>query len=324
MISLLEQVLHGHRLKEEEARLLMNAEYTPLDELVETAKMITRNYYGNNLELCAIRAARVGRCSGDCAYCSQSTYNKSDVTFSQVQDMNVDELVEQVLELQKCGVSRYSLVTSGELLSDSEFEQIIAIYKRLHRETNMNLCASLGSLNKERAQRLVEVGVIRYHHNIETARSFFPSICSTHSYEDKLSTIRIAKEVGLEVCCGGIISMGETAEQRVEMACALRELDIDCVPINILNPIKGTRLETQQLLSVNDILRTIAVFRLILPHKTLRFAGGRQNAMKEEEYAGYEAGINALMVGNFLTTDGKDMNYEIEKLVGLGYSIESI
>ncbi len=318
MMPILEQVINGHILEGDEARLLL-PDSVPLTELIHAARAVTRKNYGNTLEMCAIRAAKVGRCSGDCAYCSQSAYHKCDIQETDLKDIVPDEIVANALRLQEVGVSRYSLVTSGEQLSESEFEHILKIYQRLHSETGLKLCASLGSLSEERAKRLVEAGVTRYHHNIETARSFFSAICTTHSYDDKLNTILIARKAGLEICCGGILSMGETLEQRMEMAFALRDLDVDCIPINILNPIAGTRLEKQQLLSADEILRTIAIFRLILPNKTLRFAGGRQNAMGNEEYKGYEAGINALMVGNFLTTDGKDVESEIENLAKLGY-----
>jgi adenosylmethionine-8-amino-7-oxononanoate aminotransferase len=164
-------------------------------------------------------------------------------------------------------------------------------------------------------------GITRYHCNIETAPSYFASICTTHSIEDKLNTIRTARAVDMEICCGGIISLGETAAQRLEMAFTLRELDVDSVPLNILNPIPGTPLEKQPMLPVEEIIRTIAVFRLILPDKALRFAGGRQKAMGEAEYAGYEAGMNALLAGDFLTTFGKSVSSERDKLAEFGYLI---
>jgi len=315
-------VLDGYIPTEEEVLMLMNPAYISLDELVHVAKLITKRHHGEVLDMCTIRAAKVGRCSANCAFCSQSSYHKCDIQEIGANDIEPDEIVAHALEFQEIGVTRFSLVTSGEQLNDSEFEHILHIYQRLHSETSLMLCASLGSLNEERARRLNESGVTRYHHNIETARSYFSQICSTHSYDDKLLTINIARAVGMEICCGGIISMGETSAQRIEMAFALRELDVDCVPINILNPIEGTRLEKQPLISVNEILRTIALFRLILPNKTLCFAGGRQNAMGDKEYAGYDAGINALMVGNFLTTNGKDLKIEIENLSALGYAIQ--
>lgn len=321
MISLLDQILEGKEITEAEAYLLSDVNYAPLSEFLCASNKLTQYYHKNKVEMCAIYPAKVGCCSNDCAFCSQSSYHKCDIIESQVTDIDSDRLVSQALTLQNNGASRLSLVTSGEQLRNDEFAQILDVYKRLHKETSLMLCASLGALTRERAERLVEVGITRYHHNIETAPSFFSSICTTHSYKDKLNTLHIARDAGLEICCGGIISMGETMKQRIEMALALRDLDVDCIPLNILNPIKGTRLEKQPLLTTDEILKTIALFRLIMPKKTLRFAGGRQNAMGDEEYKSYEAGINALMVGNFLTTTGNELQNELEKLASLNLSI---
>jgi len=271
--------------------------------------------------MCAIHAASLGRCGGDCAFCAQSARHDCAVQYKSVEDNDPDAIIARAQELRALGVLRFGLITSGECLGDAEFEHILNIFRRMRAETNLRLCASLGRLSAERARRLAECGVTRYHHNIETAQSFFPNICSTHSYEDRLQTIRAARGAGMEICCGGIISMGESPEQRIEMAYAIRELRADSVPINILNPIAGTRLEAQPILGVEEILRAIALFRLILPEATLSFAGGRQNALKEHEYRGYAAGINALMVGDFLTTEGRALRQEIENLAAHGYSV---
>ena len=319
--QILDGALDGNGITAEEANILINPELTALDELLESANLLTRRIFSNVISMCAIRPAKVGLCSGDCAYCSQSVYHKCDVT-----PVNVDALDEKVMihntkELWQSGVRRYSLVTSGERLTDHEFDRILHIFQRLSKETKMGLCASLGSLTIDRAIKLKEVGVSRYHHNIETSPSYFPLICSTHSYDDKKATIDIARKAGMEICCGGIIAMGETTAQRVEMAFTLKELDVDCIPINILNPIPGTRLEHQKPLSVNEILRTIAVFRLIMPDKVLKFAGGREKALGADEYRGYHAGINSMLVGNYLTTNGKDFRQEINHLMAAGFSV---
>ncbi len=232
--------------------------------------------------------------------------------------MSEREIVQNAKKLFDAGVRRYSLVTSGERLTDTEFERILHIYRALSAETQIGLCASLGSLTPERAGALKHVGVTRYHHNIETCRGFFPEICSTHSYDDKLLTIAVAREHGMEICCGGILAMGESPAQRVEMAFELKALDIDCVPINILNPIPGTRLSNQPPLPVDEILRAIAVFRLVLPDKALRFAGGRERALGERESLGFRAGINALLAGNYLTTNGKPLDREMRNLKAAG------
>lgn len=319
--QILRKALAGEGLAIEEANLLIRPESIQLDELLQAAQLVTRRYFSNQVEMCAIYPARVGHCSGDCAFCAQSVHHDCNLQTIEVSKLIENEIICNARELQKLGVARYSLVTSGERLTDEEFDCILRIFQRLKRETELSLCASLGTLTKDRANRLKEVGVSRYHHNLETSRSFFSQICSTHTYEDKLKTLQIARQSGLEICSGGIISMGETPEQRVEMAYELKNQDVDCIPINILNPIPGTRLANQSLLSIDEILRAIAVFRLILPDKPLRFAGGRENALGAEEYRGYIAGINALIVGNYLTTSGKAIEEEIGKLETAGHTI---
>jgi biotin synthase len=319
--QLLDKVLKGNDLIIEEANMLISPDLTDLTELIQVSNTITHRYFNKKIEMCAIYPAKIGRCSGDCAFCAQSAYHKSNVMPVSVHELNDNEIIANANELRRLGVNRYSLVTSGEHLTDEEFDRILRVFQRLHDETEIGLCASLGSLTLERATRLRDVGVSRYHHNIETSRNFFPRICSTHTYDDKIVTLNIARQSGLEICCGGIISMGETPEQRVEMAFALKELDVDCVPINILNPIPGTRLENQQPLSVEEILRTIAVFRFILTDKSLRFAGGREKALGQNEYLGYTAGINALIVGNYLTTPGKSFKQENSNLEMAGLEL---
>lgn len=318
---IINKALQQHDITIDEANILINSGDDCFDELIQAANTLTRRYFGNKISMCAIYAAKTGPCSGDCAFCAQSAHHNCDVASVEISALNENEILENAKELWQSGVNRYSLVTSGENLTDAEFDRILSIFQRLNRETEINLCASLGSLTLDRAARLKSVGVSRYHHNIETSRSYFPQICSTHSYKDKINTIDIARQTGMEICCGGIIAMGETPAQRVEMAFALKELNMDCVPINILNPIQGTRLECQKPLNVDEILRTIAVFRLILPDKVLKFAGGREKALGDMEYSGYVAGINSLIVGNYLTTPGKSVNQEIQNLEVAGYEV---
>ena len=319
---ILEKALHGKGITFEEAIILISPEFTDLDKLIETANQLTLSVFGNEITMCAIYPAKVGLCSGDCAFCSQSAHHNCDVSPVNVNDLDDDEIVSNAKKLWKSNVSRYSLVTSGEYLTDMEFDHICRIFSKLSKETKIGLCASLGSLTADRANKLKNAGVSRYHHNIETSSSYFPQICSTHDYNDKIKTIGIARRAGMEICSGGIIAMGETAEQRVEMAFALKDIDVDCIPINILNPIAGTRLENQQPLSVDEILRTISVFRLILPSKVLRFAGGREKALGSEEYRGYTAGINSMLAGNYLTTSGKAFEEEMFNLEIAGYVVK--
>ena len=316
--------MQGKGIAVDEANMLMNPVLTDLEDLIETSNKVTRLIFDNEISMCAIYPAKVGLCSGDCAFCSQSVHHKCDITPISVDVLDENEIITNAKELFRLGVQRYSLVTSGERLTDVEFDCILRIFNRLSKETDINLCASLGSLTQTRAVKLKEAGVSHYHHNIETSRSYFPQICSAHSYDDRIETISIARQAGMEICCGGIIAMGETPEQRVEMAFALKEIDAVCVPINILDPIPGTRLENQVPLHADEILRTISVFRLILPNKILKFAGGREKALGINEYKGYTAGINSMIVGNYLTTNGKDIGQEINNLNAVGYVLASL
>jgi len=312
----------GNGIAPEEALVLTDEKQTPLDGLVAAANAVPRRVFGNTVSMCAIYPAKIGLCSGDCAFCAQSSHHRCGVVPVNPAALDEDGIVANARELHRAGVGHYGLVTSGESLSDAEFSHILGILARLRRETGMTVCASLGTLTPGRADELKNAGVSRYHHSLETARGYFPQICSTHSYDGKLETIAIARLAGMEICCGGIIGMGETPAQRVEFAFALKALDADCVPLNILRPIPGTRLENQPPLPVDEILRTIAVFRLILPNKTLKFAGGREDALGDEEYKGYAAGINAMLAGNYLTTPGKNLDEELRRLEAAGYSAE--
>lgn len=308
-------------LSADEAYALLDQDI-PLQDLLTAAQAVTEKYHGNHVGMCSIYALRVGRCGNDCAFCAQSSYHTTSIDPLGIDQVDVNDLLFRVEAAEEYGVGWFSLVTSGEKLSAREFDSMISVVECVRSSSSINLCASIGQLDKGRALELKRAGISRYHHNIETSPSYFPQICSTHSYTDKLHTISVARQVGLEVCCGGIISMGESGRDRVEMALAIRELDVVSVPLNILNPIQGTRLAHQHLLDVDEILRTFAIFRLLLPDKSIRFAGGRENAMGDREIEGYSAGINALIAGNFLTTTGKGIIQELEMLAMLGREID--
>jgi biotin synthase len=214
--------------------------------------------------------------------------------------------------MTNAGVERFSLVTSGGKLSKREFLQIIDIVRALREEIpSLAICASLGSLDEERAYALREAGVTTYHHNIETSEKFYPSICTTHTFSSRLETIRIAQEAGLKVCSGGILGMGESLDDRVDMMFTLRELDVSSVPINILNPIPGTPLEKQPPLPKNEIMKTLAVFRLVFPDGELRLCGGRERALGTLQKRALETAINWLMVGHYLTTKGNPLEDDL-------------
>lgn len=284
-------------------------------ELLESAKKIHKV---KNINLCSIINAKSGKCGENCKYCAQSSYYNTEISEYSLLDKNI--ILKQALENEKQGAHRFAIVTSGGSLSNNDFDRIIDAIKLLKRETKLEICVSLGKLSVERCIKLKEAGILMYHHNIETCKEFYPIICSTHSYEDRIETILNLKKVGIEICCGGIIGMGESEEQRVKMAYELKLLGIKSIPINILNPIKGTPLEKIKRISISEILRTIALFRIINPEASIRYAAGRIS-MGEKQWEGFLYGIDSMMVGNYLTINGNDISSDVEKLNSLGYEV---
>ena len=270
-----------------------------LSELCEGADRIRAYFVGDKVDLCSIINGRSGRCPEDCKYCAQSAHNHTDC---EVYDFLPEEKILEACRMNESeGVDRFSIVTSGRALTGEEFEKAIHAYETMHRECKIDLCASMGFLNEEQLHRLHEAGVSSYHHNIETSRRNFPNICTTHTYDQKIETLKKVKAEGMCACSGGIIGMGETWEDRLDMAISLAELGIDSIPINALMPIKGTPLEDLPQLTEEDILRTIAFFRYINPDANIRLAAGRALLTNDGEIA-FQSGASATITGNMLTT----------------------
>ena len=280
--------------------------------IINLANNIKQHYFKNTIELCSIYPAKVGLCSQDCKFCSQSIHHSCSIEIKNL--AMLDEVIEYLENIVSFPVKRFSLVTSGERLNDLEFEKILEIYSYISKNYNILLCASLGFLTQERAKKLLKAGVVKYHNNLETSSTYFKNICSTHTQQQKKETLKIAKEIGLQICSGGIISMGEDMIERIKLAFELRELDVDSVPINILNPIKGTPFEDMKIIDANEIFITLALFRVILPKKIILLAGGKENALGDMEIMAYKCGINGCMVGNYLTTKGMGIREKIEML----------
>lgn len=314
-----EKVLAGQDISMEEAQQLGNLAGADLYQLFAAASRIRDFRAGKKVDLCSIINAKSGQCSENCKYCAQSAHHETGV---EVYDLLDEEaILERALKMEAEGAQRFSLVTSGRGISEGDFVKSLAIYKRLAQETKLKLCASFGIITEDMARRLGEVGVGMYHHNLETSESYFPHICTTHSYQDRIDTVKACQAADLEVCSGGIISMGETMGQRLEMAFTLRDLGVQSVPINILNPIEGTALENQVVLPPLEILQTIAIYRFILPEAMLRFAGGRENALRNMQAMGYLAGINATLVGSYLTTSGRTVAEDIQMILDMGLEV---
>lgn len=310
-----QRALQGIPATVEEA-LLLNDNYT-LDELCDAANEVREAREGNVIDTCSIINARSGRCSEDCKWCAQSIHFK---TGCEEYDILPDA---QVLKAAKAnddyGVKRFSLVTSGRRVTPEQIDRFCDIFRKVASETSLYLCASMGLLTKAELQKLKDAGVKRYHCNLETSSSFFPTLCTTHSHEDKLRTIRAAREVGMDICSGGIIGMGETMRHRLELATEAREAGATSIPINVLSPIKGTPLENQPLISEEEIARTVALMRFVAPDCTLRFAGGRARMSQKMTERILRGGMNGAMIGDLLTTIGNNVAEDYRLFAEVGF-----
>lgn len=310
------KIYEGESISVKEAMQLYNVENEEV--LFEAADRIRKKYCGNHADLCSIMNAKSGRCSENCKYCAQSAHYSTGI--KEYDLVSKEEALKMSKENASLGIHRFSLVTSGRGLSGKDFDNVVDIYQHINDNVDIELCASHGIVDYEQLMRLKKAGIQRYHHNLETSRRFYYNICTTHTYQDRIDTIENVKKAGLEVCSGGIIGMGETREDRVNMALELRELGVKCVPVNILNPIPGTPLEEAESLSESEILRTIAVFRFILPDADIRFAGGRIK-LSDCGRKGFNSGANAALVGNLLTTVGHSVEEDKKMIIELGYDI---
>ena len=317
IIKLAKEIISGRRLKRGEDMSFFISE--DLEKLCEAADLIRREICGDHIDLCSIINGRSGRCSENCRFCAQSAHHSTGIDEYPFLDENI--IVNECRHNSERGVHRFSIVTAGRTLSDSDFEKAVSAYKRMKNEFSIDLCASHGLLTDEQFRRLHEAGVTTYHANIETSRRNFPNICTTHTYDDKITCIKRAQAAGLKVCSGGIIGMGETWNDRIDMAVSLSELGIRSVPINALTPIKGTPLENLEHISENDVLRTVAIFRFILPEAYIRLAAGR-SIMKDCGAKAFLSGANATITGDMLTTSGNNINDDKNMLVKMGFDIQ--
>ncbi len=296
--DLADKIIDGYEITKEEALELYDA---PLDELRESASKITSHFFKEAIELCCISNGKCGKCSENCKFCSQSRYYNTEIQQSVLK--SVDEFFKEAQANDRRGVHRFSIVTAGVRLSKAELKTIAQAYKKISSELKISCCGSLGLLDYDDFVMLKESGLKRYHNNLETSPNFFKEICTTHTMKQKEDTIALAKKAGLEICSGCILGMGESVEDRVDIALELRKLQVDSTPINILNPIKGTPLENRPTVHPDEVRRTIALFRHVLPKTVLRLAGGRLIIQKYFTDL-YKYGINAEITGDMLTTAG--------------------
>lgn len=308
-------VLAGGQLDRQAALALAAA---PFEQLCRAADEIRQFFCGNQFDLCTIINGKSGHCSEDCKYCAQSSWYQSKAENYAL--LPAERFLEQAVCHEQKGVPRFAIVTSGRSLSQEEINQVCANISLIKQETNISLCASFGLLNEQQFRQLKEHGISRIHNNLETSSRYFPQVCTTHSYADKVQTIQAAQRAGLTVCSGGIVGLGETMEDRVDLALALRELGMKSIPLNLLNPIPGTPFAQNEPLTQEDLRRIVAVFRFLLPDAFIRLAGGR-GLLADLGRSCFQSGANAAISGNMLTTGGITIQRDLAMLQELNYEV---
>lgn len=309
------KILEGKMITKQEAIELYEQ---PLQELCQKANEIRKQFCSNRFDICTIINGKSGRCSENCRFCAQSAYSHTNA--AEYPLLPAEEIVAQAKVNDKQGVLRYSIVTSGKRLSDQEVDKMCEAVQNIKEKTGISVCISFGLLKEEQYRKLKAAGVTRVHNNLETSRKNFPNICTTHTFEDKVNAIRAAQAAGLSVCSGGIMGLGETPEDRINMALTLRELGIKSVPVNMLNPIPGTPLGQNKKLTAEDMCRIVAVYRFILPDASIRLAGGR-GLLPDKGRSCFLSGANAAISGDMLTTAGITVETDMKLLKELGYEV---
>ena len=289
---------------------------TDLDELLKMSSL----YVKKDVELCSIVNARNGKCSQNCKYCAQSSHYNTEIESFPLVD--IETVKNAAIDAKKNHASRFAIVTSGKTPDESDFDKMLEMIDELNKIDGIKSCASIGILNEEQAKRLANAGLKRFHHNINTAPSYYPDVCTTHTIEDRINTCKLVKKYGMELCCGVILGMGESVEQRVEMAYTLSEIEPESIPINILMPVANTPFENYiDKIDEENILRTLAIFKIANPHSVLRFCGGRMRLSIENQKKALKTCVDGIMVGNYLTKTGRNPHDDLDMIKDLGKGI---
>jgi biotin synthase len=313
--SCMKKVISGNAISFDEAEELISTDN--LIKLADCANIITRKFNHETVDVESLINAKSGNCPEDCSFCAQSTFYETGITKYPL--LSDEVILKRAREAEKSGSASFCLVCAYREPSQSDFEKICNIIEKLRKQVNLDINVSLGFMTSERAKRLKSIGVKRYNHNLEASESFFSKICNTHDYSDRVNTAKTVKEAGLELCCGGIIGMGESKRQRIELAFSLSALEPDEVPINILIAREGTPKELDNCtIDPVDIIRTIAVWRFIMPKTILKIAGGREVHFSDGGKLALQAGANGIITGGYLTTNGNEPNKDIQMIHEIG------
>ncbi len=314
--NLKRKVMSGELISKEEALLLADA---PLEELTAAADEIRSHFCQSGFDICTIVNGKCGKCSEDCKYCAQSAHYHTACSETYPL-LSTEELVDGARHNKEQGVLRYSIVTSGKALSDAEVDRVCESIRAIREQVGIEVCVSFGLLNEEQFKKIREAGATRAHCNLESSGRYFKEICTTHTYQQKIDTLNAAKRAGLSVCSGGIMGLGETMEDRIDMVLTARELGVKSIPVNVLNPIPGTPYEHNRILTNDEVCRCVAIFRFLIPDASIRLAGGR-GLLGDKGEACFRSGANAAISGDMLTTSGINMETDMELLKTLGYEV---
>lgn len=287
---------------------------------LETLLELSSQYMSKNIEFCSLVNARSGKCSQNCKYCAQSSHYRTDIETYPLIDK--EEVLKAAKEAKEYGVNHFAIVTSGKDPEEENFDKIIELIQEINKVDGISSCASIGILNEEDAKKLADAGLKRFHHNINTSQSYYPEVCTTHTWEDRVNTCKLVKKYGMELCCGVILGMGETVEQRIEMAMELAEIQPNSIPINILMPIPQTPFENYgDKIDEENILRTLAVFKIANPNSVLRFCGGRLRLSEKNQELALKTCVEGILTGNYLTTTGKSPQEDLKTVEKLGKTL---
>ncbi|MDO4554084.1 MAG: biotin synthase BioB [Lachnospiraceae bacterium] len=311
------RVIRGYMVDKTDAMKLIDA---PLDELLAASNEIREKMCGNEFDMCTIVNGKCGKCSEDCKYCAQSAFYHTSCTDSYPL-LDTVAIVKEAKRNDERGVYRFSIVTSGRKLSDGEVDKVCESIREIKKQTNIEVCVSFGLLEEEQFRKIKEAGASRVHCNLESSRRFFPEICTTHTYDEKIETLKSAKRAGLSICSGGIIGLGENMEDRIDMVMTARELGVKSVPVNILNPIPGTPFENNKIIRNDELCRIVAIYRFIIPDGNIRLAGGR-GLVGDQGAKCFSSGANAAISGDMLTTAGITVETDKALLTDLGFKLK--